>query len=110
MSFVPWPKLLPQRPEVRPLPTTPAAPIYLWQAPRSAQDRGRDSRRPGHGIRKHHVFWQPAVLQGRKPTLLLLSSGLSLLRLTERTFLALLFQLPPRLTRLAPDQPLPQKI
>lgn len=39
----------------------------------------------------------------RKPLLLFLLSGLLLLRLATRQFLALLFQLPPRRTRLEPS-------
>jgi len=38
----------------------------------------------------------------RKPTLLLRLPGVSLLRLADRQFLALLFQLPPRRTRFEP--------
>lgn len=43
-----------------------------------------------------------AILTRRKPTLLLRLSGASLLRFAERKFCALLFQLPPRMTRLEP--------
>jgi len=39
----------------------------------------------------------------RKPRLLFRSSGSFLLRYAERQFLASLFQLPPRITRFAPD-------
>gem|GEM_PF-6439136 len=42
------------------------------------------------------------VLARRNPLLLFLFPGLFLLRLAERQFLALLFQLPPRITRLEP--------
>ena len=42
------------------------------------------------------------VLARRKPTLLFLLPGLFLLRLADRQFLALLFQLPPRITRFEP--------
>lgn len=42
------------------------------------------------------------VLESRKPMLLLLLFGLLLLRFATRQLLALLFQLPPRLTRLEP--------
>jgi hypothetical protein len=41
--------------------------------------------------------------RGRRPRLLLRLSGLFLLRFDARAFLALLFQLPPRLTRLEPE-------
>ena len=44
------------------------------------------------------------VLAGRKPMLLLRFDGWSLLRLAERQFWALVFQLPPRITRFSePD-------
>ena len=43
------------------------------------------------------------VLARRKPKLLFRLSGEFLLRFAERQFLALLFQLPPRLTRLEPE-------
>jgi len=42
------------------------------------------------------------LLERRKPMLLLRLFGRLLLRLAERQFLALLFQLPPRITRLLP--------
>ncbi len=42
------------------------------------------------------------LMATRKPLLLLLLPGLLLLRLAERQFLALLFQLPPRSTRFEP--------
>ncbi len=45
----------------------------------------------------------PPVLIRRKPRLLLAVSGAFLFRLAARTFLGLLFQLPPRLTRLDPS-------
>lgn len=45
------------------------------------------------------ALWQYLVLTIRKPMLLLRLSGVLLLRFAERTFLALLFQLPPRITR-----------
>ena len=43
-----------------------------------------------------------AELTRRSPTLLLRLSGELLLRFADRQFLALLFQLPPRITRLEP--------
>ena len=43
------------------------------------------------------------VLSRRKPRLLLRLPGGFLLRFADRQFLALLFQLPPRLTRFEPD-------
>ncbi len=45
------------------------------------------------------------VLERRKPKLLLRLSGVLLLRLAERTLSGLLFQLPPRFTRLEPYGP-----
>ena len=45
-------------------------------------------------------------LARRKPMLLFVLSGLFLLRFAERTLCGLLFQEPPRFTRLAPD-PIP---
>ena len=53
---------------------------------------GRDRRR----------YCALSVLRRRKPRLLFLLSGVLLLRLAARTFLWLLFQLPPRFTRLEP--------
>jgi hypothetical protein len=58
-----------------------------------------------------HLFrgGHPALLMSygtrtrRKPTLLLRLSGLFLLRLATRQFSALLFQLPPRITRFEPS-------
>lgn len=47
------------------------------------------------------------MLAGRKPRLLLLLDGVLLLRFAERQFSALLFQLPPRLTRFEPLLRLP---
>ena len=44
------------------------------------------------------------VLERRKPRLLFRLAGLFLLRLAQRTFLGLLFQLPPRITRLDPPK------
>jgi hypothetical protein len=49
-------------------------------------------------------------LKTRKPRLLLRLSGELLLRFAERQLLALLFQLPPRLTRFEPLRPLPTAI
>lgn len=48
----------------------------------------------------HHIL--SCERQRRSPKLLLLLSGLLLLRFDTRQFLALLFQLPPRFTRLEP--------
>ena len=65
-------------------------------------------RRPGHGL------WHGARIHGsglsgllhelarRNPMLLLLLPGLLLFRLADRQFCALLFQLPPRITRFEP--------
>ncbi|MFT4973955.1 MAG: hypothetical protein ACI9JY_003168, partial [Saprospiraceae bacterium] len=50
------------------------------------------------GNPSHFELWA-----NRKPLLLLRLSGLLLLRLDTRQFLALLFQLPPRKTRLEPS-------
>ena len=44
------------------------------------------------------------VLARRRPRLLLRLPGVFLLRFADRQFLALLFQLPPRLTRSDPDE------
>lgn len=45
----------------------------------------------------------------RRPLFLLRLSGLFLLRFAERQFLALLFQLPPRITRFEPQVTTPQR-
>ena len=50
-----------------------------------------------YALRRHRV------LTRRKPMLLLRLPGELLLRFADRTFLALLFQLPPRFTRFEPD-------
>lgn len=50
----------------------------------------------------NEIILSISVLRMRKPMLLLLLSGLLLLRLATRQLLALLFQLPPRFTRLDP--------
>ena len=47
-------------------------------------------------------FGRARELTGRRPTLLLRLPGSFLLRFAARQFLALLFQEPPRLTRLEP--------
>ena len=49
-----------------------------------------------------HSFLSYGTNTGRKPKLLLVFVGLLLLRLATRQLLALLFQLPPRITRLVP--------
>ena len=54
----------------------------------------------GRSIRKHCGFWHDGELSKRKPTLSLRLSGSFLLRIADRQLSALLFQLPPRLTRL----------
>jgi len=52
-------------------------------------------------VNRGHSRW--AVLERRRPRLLFVLLGLLLLRFADRQFCALLFQLPPRLTRLEPD-------
>ncbi len=75
--------------------------------------RASTIRKP-YPLAKHMLFWQHIVLISntqccrrvltrRKPMLLLRLSGALLLRYAARQFLALLFQLPPRITRFEPD-------
>lgn len=56
-------------------------------------------------IRAFPVSWE--IEQRRKPILLLLLSGVLLLRFVVRQFSELLFQLPPRFTRLEPYDAIP---
>jgi hypothetical protein len=53
--------------------------------------------------------WHVVVLERRKPMLLLLFVGVPLLRLATRTLAGLLFQDPPRNTRLEPLSAMPLK-
>ena len=53
------------------------------------------------------TIWQCDELAGRKPTLSLQLPGSFLLRYAERQFLAVLFQLPPRMTRFPLPMPSP---
>ena len=61
------------------------------------RDAGSRAQALNYALRRHRV------LTRRKPMLLLRLPGELLLRFADRTFLALLFQLPPRFTRFEPD-------
>ena len=52
-------------------------------------------------MNRDHSRW--AVLERGRPILLFMLSGVLLFRFADRQFCALLFQLPPRLTRFEPD-------
>ena len=60
---------------------------------------------PGFGNAGAGGLGARAVLERRNPLLLFLLSGLLLLRFDTRQLSALLFQLPPRMTRLEPLLP-----
>ncbi|MEZ4528392.1 MAG: hypothetical protein R2941_20965 [Desulfobacterales bacterium] len=70
--------------------------------------KGQDSVRWSAGLSIRHdlVIW--GERSSRKPRLLFRLDGVLLFRLADRQFLALLFQLPPRLTRLEPLRTEPQ--
>ena len=55
---------------------------------------------PGHAELLLRLGWAAT----RNPRLVFRLSGVFLLRFADRQFLALLFQLPPRFTRLEPDE------
>ena len=59
-------------------------------------------------VRKRRPTVCPVVLARRKPRFELRLPGSFLLRLAERQLVALLFQLPPRLTRFEPHRPSPE--
>jgi|GEM_PF-3672023 len=83
-----------------PLPTPERPTCLTGSAPvrETGHGQGRDGpiRRSGTGCGRL------PVLRRRNPRLLFLWSGVFLLRLAHRTFLGLLFQPPPRITRFAP--------
>lgn len=78
----------------RALPAAPGPALFVPARPAS----GTRAARPGQRVSLPCV-----VLTGRKPRLLFLFVGVLLLRFAERQLFALLFQLPPRFTRLDPE-------
>jgi hypothetical protein len=83
--------------------------IHLVYVRHKALDRGIAQILHAGKIRELY-FLAVSGLKTRKSRLLLRLSGELLLRFAQRQLDALLFQLPPRLTRFEPFSPLPSKI
>ncbi len=77
-------------------PTSPGGLLSLCLAPLSARGLDATGSSP--------LSLRSGARTTRKPRLLFSFSGLFLLRFADRQFLAELFQLPPRFTRLSPDE------
>ncbi len=91
-------------------PTTPGS-LLLFGPP--ARGRGHRKRawvssalRPGPPGGVTGTSWHAETLAAREPRLLLRADGAFLLRLEDRALIAVLFQLPPRLTRALRPVPL----